>query len=446
MAEKLDISYKSLLSIALPLSLGAFVQFLVVLTDNIFLTEVGEDYLNGAGIASMLYITAIMFGIGLSSGTQIFIARRIGEGKPHEVGVWFGSGFRIATLIALMLYLVFLVLDVFVYQHIIASEGVLRIMKEFLSIRSLGLLIYLPVLVLNSVYIGTGKTGVLSISMIITAGLNILLDWLLIFGVGIFPEMKHEGAALATLIAEIAGASFMILFTIWKFRDDIYGLWKGVFSIGNGVGAKLMKLSAPLIIQQIVALSTWTTFFFFVEKVGGMELKVSNIVRNTYMLAFVAVMGVSYTTRTVISTLIAEMRQSELGLAMKRLVFINVAGIAILCHGLVLYPEAISSYFFVDQAGLEAMADSLRVVFVAMMIFSFSSILFNTLEGAGKTKVGMLIEFACVTAYIILVYHLTIRSPQPIHIIWMTDYLYFALIGIFSGVYLWKSNWRYHQI
>jgi len=241
-----------------------------------------------------------MFGIGLSSGTQIFIARRIGEGKPHEVGVWFGSGFRIATLIALMLYLIFLVLDVFVYQHIIASEGVLRIMKEFLSIRSLGLLIYLPVLVLNSVYIGTGKTGVLSISMIITAGLNILLDWLLIFGVGIFPEMKHEGAALATLIAEIAGASFMILFTIWKFRDDIYGLWKGVFSIGNGVGAKLMKLSTPLIIQQIVALSTWTTFFFFVEKVGGMELKVSNIVRNTYMLAFVAVMGVSYTTRTVI--------------------------------------------------------------------------------------------------------------------------------------------------
>lgn len=446
MDDKLDISYKSLLSIALPLSLGAFVQFLVVLTDNIFLTEVGEDYLNGAGIASMLYITAIMFGIGLSSGTQIFIARRIGEGKPQEVGVWFGSGFRIATVIALLLYLVFLVLDLFVYQHIIESPGVLRIMKEFLSIRSLGLLIYLPVLVLNSVYIGTGKTGVLSISMIITAGLNILLDWLLIFGVGIFPEMKHEGAALATLIAEIAGASFMILFTIWRFRDDIYGLWKGVFSIRNGVGATLMRLSTPLIIQQIVALSTWTTFFFFVEKVGGMELKVSNIVRNTYMLAFVTVMGVSYTTRTVISTLIAEMRQSELGLAMKRLVVINISGILLLCHGLILYPEAISSYFFEDPAGLEAMSDSLRVVFLAMMIFSFSSILFNTLEGAGKTKIGMLIEFACVTAYIILVYHLTIRSPQAIHIIWMTDYLYFSLIGILSAIYLWKSNWKYHQI
>ena len=231
MHDKLDISYKSLLSIALPLSLGAFVQFLVVLTDNIFLTEVGQDYLNGAGIASMLYITAIMFGIGLSSGTQIFIARRIGEGKSQEVGVWFGSGFRIAAVIALLLYLVFLILDLFVYQHIIESAGVLRIMKEFLSIRSIGLLIYVPVLVLNSVYIGTGKTGVLSISMVITAGLNILLDWLLIFGIGVFPEMKHEGAALATLIAEIAGASFMILYTVGRFRDDVYGLWKGLFSI-----------------------------------------------------------------------------------------------------------------------------------------------------------------------------------------------------------------------
>ncbi|MFT5981123.1 MAG: MATE family multidrug resistance protein, partial [Flavobacteriales bacterium] len=58
MAKNLDISYKSLMKIALPLSLGAFVQFLVVLTDNVFLSEVGEDYLNGAGVASMLYITA----------------------------------------------------------------------------------------------------------------------------------------------------------------------------------------------------------------------------------------------------------------------------------------------------------------------------------------------------------------------------------------------------
>jgi len=446
MAKNLDISYKSLIKIALPLSLGAFVQFLVVLTDNVFLSEVGEDYLNGAGVASMLYITAIMFGIGLSSGTQIFIARKIGEGKDNEVGEWFGSGIRIAIGMGVALYGLFLLLDQYAYHHLIQSENVLLVMREFLSIRSLGLIIYIPLLVLNSLYIGSGKTGVLSVSMVITAGLNILLDYLLIFGIGVFPEMKHEGAALATLISEAAGATFLVSYTVWKYKGSAFGLLHGITNVKRGIARRLMKLSLPLIIQQIIALSTWTAFFFFVEKVGGMELKVSNIVRSTYMLAFVAVMGVGYTTRTVISTLIAENRQEELTAAMKRLILINLGGVLLLCHGLVLYPEVISRYFFQDPEGIKAMTDSLRVVFVAMLIFSFSSILFNTIEGSGRTKTGMFIEFTGVIAYIILVYHFTITSPQPIHIIWMTDYLYFTLIGILSLLFLWRSNWKYTQI
>lgn len=446
MAKHLDISYKSLIRIALPLSLGAFVQFLVVLTDNVFLSEVGEDYLNGAGVASMLYITAIMFGIGLSSGTQIFIARKIGEGKDSEVGVWFGTGIRIALAMGVVLYGLFFVLDRYAYQHLIQSESVLLVMREFLSIRSIGLLVYIPLMVLNSLYIGSGKTTILSVSMGVTAGLNILLDYLLIFGIGVFPEMKHEGAALATLLSEVAGGIFLVSYTFWKYKNNSFGLLQGILKVKRGVGRRLMKLSLPLIAQQIVALSTWTTFFFFVEKVGGMELKVSNIVRSTYMLAFVTVMGVGYTTRTVISTLIAEKRQEELTTAMKRLILMNVGGVLILCHGLVLYPEVISQYFFKDAAGIEAMSASLRVVFVAMLIFSFSSILFNTIEGSGRTKTGMIIEFTGVIAYILLVYHLTIRSPQPIHIIWMTDYLYFGIMGVLSFLFLWKSNWKYTEI
>lgn len=446
MAKHLDISYKSLIKIALPLSLGAFVQFLVVLTDNVFLSQVGEDYLNGAGVASMLYITAIMFGIGLSSGTQIFIARKIGEGKDSEVGVWFGTGMRIALAMGVVLYGVFFLLDRYAYQHLIQSESVLLVMREFLSIRSIGLLVYIPLMVLNSLYIGSGKTTILSVSMGVTAGLNILFDYLLIFGIGVFPEMKHEGAALATLLSEIAGGIYLVSYTFWKYKNNSFGLLQGILKVKRGIGRRLMKLSLPLIAQQIVALSTWTTFFFFVEKVGGMELKVSNIVRSTYMLAFVTVMGVGYTTRTVISTLIAEKRQEELTTAMKRLILMNVSGVLLLCHGLILYPDVISQYFFKDTAGIEAMSDSLRVVFVAMLIFSFSSILFNTIEGSGRTKTGMLIEFSGVFAYILLVYHLTIRSPQPIHIIWMTDYLYFGIMGVLSFLFLWKSNWKYTEI
>ncbi|MCH2198065.1 MAG: MATE family efflux transporter [Flavobacteriales bacterium] len=443
----MNISYSSLLKIALPLALGAFVQFLVVLTDNLFLTRVSESAINGAGNGGMMYITAVMLAIGLSSGLQILIARRNGEGNLDEVGSIFGSGMRIAMVLSVALYIIFLLLDRFFFDSIIQSPEILKVMREFLQIRSLGLFVYIPVLMFNSIYIGLAETKVVSYAMIITALLNILFDWLLIFGVGPFPEMQHQGAAFATFIAEIAGLLFILYYTVKRFDHKKYNLWTGLTQRTQGLASRIFKISVPLMVQQVLALATWTTFYFFVEKVGSAELKVSHIVRNSYMLAFVIAMGVNYTTRTVISSLIAEKRQAELGLAMKRLIIINIVGAIILCHGLLLYPEWIALQFYdAGDPGVAMLVRTFRVVFFAILLFTCVSIFLNAVEGSGRTKAGMVIEMISITVYLFVVYQITLVSPQPIHIIWMSDYLYFALMGVFSLLYLWRADWKHHQI
>ena len=84
MKSTLSTSYQAILKLALPISAGTFTQFLVVLTDNFFLSKVSDSALNGAGNAGILYITLAMVGQGLSSCGQILIARRVGEGRSER--------------------------------------------------------------------------------------------------------------------------------------------------------------------------------------------------------------------------------------------------------------------------------------------------------------------------------------------------------------------------
>ena len=77
--HQIDTSYRAILRMAAPISMGAFVQFLVVLTDNFFLSRVGQAEINGAGNAGLLYLTFSMVAMATTSTGQILIARRIGE-------------------------------------------------------------------------------------------------------------------------------------------------------------------------------------------------------------------------------------------------------------------------------------------------------------------------------------------------------------------------------
>ena len=197
-----------------------------------------------------------------------------------------------------------------------------------------------------------------------------------------------------------------------------------------------------MIVQLVLSLGIWTVFFLLIEKLGEKQLQASHIIRTTYLLALVSIMGFTQTTRTVVSTLIAEKRQSDLWPAMKRLMWLNFAGIIILIHGLLLYPEWLAHFFTADAEVIQYTRQCMAVVFPALLCFSFTSILLNTVEGSGNTFAGMLIEMLTTVGYIWLTYYLTITNPQPVHIVWMADWLYFSGIGIFSIIYLKTSNWR----
>ena len=80
------LSNKRIWTIAYPIILGSIAQNIISVTDTAFLGRVGEVALVAAAIGGIFYLAIIMLGWGFGIGTQIIVARRMGENRPGEVG------------------------------------------------------------------------------------------------------------------------------------------------------------------------------------------------------------------------------------------------------------------------------------------------------------------------------------------------------------------------
>ena len=120
----------------------------------------------------------------------------------------------------------------------------------------------------------------------------------------------------------------------------------------------------------------------------------------------------------------------------------NFIGIAILSHGLWLYPEWIAHMFSSDVLVIEQTIATMHIVLPAMLIFSVTSILLGTVEGSGNTMAGFIVEIVTVAVYIVAAYYMVYIWKWPIHLVWTADYVYFILLGILSLAFLWNGKWK----
>lgn len=431
---------------ALPIALGGFIQFVVVFTDNFFLSQVDKNMMNGAGNSGLMYVSLLMIIMGLASGMQIIVARRNGENKKTEAGKIFANSLLIGLFSAILIFFTLQYTRINWLDGWVKSESVLNYMDLFLNLRSYGVLFYFITLMIVAFYSGIAKTKILIYTTIITAGFNIFLDYVLIFGNYGIPPMGVEGAAMATLIAEGATTLFALGYIALDKFVLPYKIGEALKKIPLSDSFPILKISFPLIIQFSLSLGTWTVFFLLVEKLGENQLQISHIVRNLYMLVFASAMGFGQTTKTYISSLIAEKRQNELIPTIKRLIFLNLIGILILSHGFWLYPEIVLNWFSIDPSIMDDAKKTLLVVMGSALLISISTIVINTILASGRTIVGLLIEIAAVALYLIMAYYYTVVVEAPIYIVWISDILYFFIVIVLAIAYLKWSNWKYHEV
>lgn len=437
----LDLRYRTILSVALPLMVSSFIQSVVMITDTAFLSRYSTLSFDAAGNGGLLYVTAFMALAGMGDGSQILIARRIGQKNIDAIGRIFGTSILTHFLLAILLFLFLqIIMPGFLHSYS-KHKDLAGAQTDFLAIRSYALFFAMISLSIQAFFFATGKTWVVLISAVITASSNILLDYLLIFGKGSFPEMGLEGAALASTLADGMGMLFLICFLLFSKLRKEYALFSH-FSFNFPSFKELIKIGSPIMFQGLIALSTWTVFFTWIEQIGKFELTVSQNIRSIYFLAFIPIWGFSGTTKTYISQYLGRGDFDSLKIIQKRIQLLTMLFLSVIIISAAFFPEALISKINPEKEYMDKSVDILRFICVSTLLFGFVSVYFQTINGSGNTLVTFGIEVASVIVYIVASYLLIKVFKLDIFWVWSVEYIYFGVMGLLSIGYLRLFDWK----
>ncbi|MBL4576818.1 MAG: polysaccharide biosynthesis C-terminal domain-containing protein, partial [Flavobacteriales bacterium] len=204
-------SYSAIWKMTYPIIIGYMAQNIVYLVDTAFLGRVSEVALGAGGLAGLHYIAVFMLGMGFGTGSQIVIARRYGQEDFQSIGKLVDHTWYFLAGFAILVFLFLKYASPIFLGHALSSDGINGACIEYLDYRAYGIFFAFINVAFRAFYIGIGKTQVLIWSTIVMAGVNIVLDYTLIFGEWGFPEMGIGGAALASVISE----AFATIYFVW---------------------------------------------------------------------------------------------------------------------------------------------------------------------------------------------------------------------------------------
>ena len=425
----------------MPISLAMLVPQINFITNNVFLSGLGETELASAGITGVFYLIFAVIGNGLNNGLQALIARRAGQNLPKEIGRLFYHGVWVALGIAGMgiaiTYLLApMVLRAFIHNPLIADQVI-----DFLLIRIWGLpFLYLYVM-RNALLVGTNQTKFLVWGTLSEALVNIVLDYALIYGHWGLPQLGFNGAAYASIIAEATGL-FVIYFVIhlkgmhrqFAFFDQRHFDWS-IFRL-------ILVQSSPLIAQYAISIATWEYFYILVEHHGERALAVSNTMRNIFGLFGIFAWAFASTTNTMVSNIIGQGRHDEVIPLIKRVVKISFGICFAIFAVLNLKPEWFLAFYGQGPEFVAYAIPVVRVVSVALLMMSFGTIWLNAVTGTGNTMVNLAIELITLFIYTVYVYVVLEWLHLPITWGWGSEWVYWFSMFIMAWWYLRSGRWK----
>lgn len=438
---RLETNTRQILGLALPISLALLVPQVNFITNNIFLSGLGEQALACAGITGVYYLIFAVIGNGLNNGLQALIARKAGQNLHKEIGQLFFHGVWVALAIAALGIVISYVVAPFILRSTIHNQEVAEKSIEFLYIRIWGLpFLYLYVM-RNALLVGTNQTRFLVWGTLAEASTNIVLDYGLIYGHFGLPAMGFNGAAVASIVAEAAGLLVIYAVIHWKGLHRQFAFFEET-RLRLSTIRMILYQSSPLIAQFAISIITWEYFYILIEHHGERALAISNTMRNIFGVAGIFSWSFAATTNTMVSNIIGQGREEEVLPLIRRIVKISLSCSAVITLLLNLFPAAFLSFYGQGSEFVSEAIPVVRVVSTALMMMSFSVVWLNSVTGTGNTMVNLIIELVTIIIYSIYVYVVLEYLNLSITWGWASEWVYWICMFSMAFIYMKSGRWK----
>ncbi|MBN1754743.1 MATE family efflux transporter [bacterium] len=252
---------KILFSLTLPMIFGTVGMVIFNLVDTFYVGQLGTKQLAALSFTFPVVLVINSLALGLGIGASVMISRAIGEGNQHKVQ-------RLTTdslILALIIVAIFVAIGQLtinpVFRALGAEGEILEMVRRYMKVWYWGMLFVLVPMVGNNAIRACGDTRTPAMIMIVAAITNAILDPLFIFGIGPFPRLELEGAAITTVFSRAIIMLVSLYVLIYRYKmvtfskprfQEILDSWKGILYIGIPTAGT--RISIPLAMGIVTSL------------------------------------------------------------------------------------------------------------------------------------------------------------------------------------------------
>ena len=439
-------AYLDILKLVWPLALGMVNNAVMQFTDRAFLARESMASLEAVMPASMLVLIALGFFQSVVAYSGTFVAQYHGAGDSKSAarcffaGLWiaFASGFAMVALVPLGGWIFSLV------GH--APEVIVR-EKAYYDICAYGGIFLFGQMAGQAYFTGIGRTRLVLAVNVIGNLVNVVLDPLLIFGLGGLPKMGISGAALATVLATLVQWLIFFFVALAHFRS--VGMRRGDCGLGDTLSliGRILRYGIPSGGYAVLNLLSFTVFIFITGRVGDVAFAVSNACFSVNYLLFAPMEGFALGA----ATLVAQAQgRGDSARAMRdgnRTLVLALLTVAALSLSVVVFHRPVLSIFAPGDAAVAAQFHSLGfTLFVLMaswqMFDAADVVLSGALKGAGDTKfVFWWMNFVAFGVWMPLVLAVA-KWHNTMAALWGTMVVYVVVICVGSAIRWWRGCWK----
>lgn len=396
--------------------------------------------MGASGITGVYYLVFSVIGYGLNNGLQTLVSRRAGQDRSSEIGGLFIQSIYLTLMIA-----AFGIICTYGFAPAIfgnfTDPALAKQSTSFLFIRIWGLPFLYIYQMRNALLVGTNQSKLLIWGTLAETVSNVVLDYGLIFGNLGMPKLGFNGAAYASIMAEFIGMVVVLAIINAKGMDKRFKLFDNL-QFNWQISKTIFIQSSPIILQYAISIISWEFFFILVSHDGMLALDVSQLMRLLFGFYGIFIWAFAATSSTMVSNLVGQGLSKRVMILVGRIAMLSAGSTLVVFIPVQLFTREILSLFNDDLTFLTMAIPVLRVVSVAILMMSVSTVCLNAVTGTGNTRINLMIEMITVVMYILYVYLVMEVFNMSIAWGWGSEWVYWTSIFIMSFAYLKSGKWN----
>lgn len=384
--------YRRNLLLAYPVVLSLLGQVTVSLIDNAMVGRVGTVELAAASFANNVFMIGMIFGMGITFGLTPLTGQAYGKGELRQATQWLKSGILTYQVAAVLITMIMLGVY-FLLPYFGQTDQVLQAARPYYLWLCASMIPFIAFFTFKQFFEGIGNTRIAMQITLSANAVNVIFNYLFIYGKFGFPELGLTGAGLGTFISRI----IMPVFFLWaiskniRYRRYLILAHHQVIRIRDIL--KVLKIGVPIALQLIVEMTSFSIGAIMMGWLGEVPLAAHQVAiglaASTYMIS----LGISAASTIRVSHQIGNrdfvsMRKAAYASSHLVLVFMSLMGLLF-----IVFRNYLPYIFTTDEQVIQIAARLLIVAAIFQVFDGLQVVMLGNLRGMADVKIPMVIAF-----------------------------------------------------